>query len=70
MTKSEAQAALEEGKKITHRYFEPEEFIEKAGNNLRDEAGLLFSSDEFWKERLAKHFDDGWDIFSEVPAIK
>ena len=50
MTKLEAIEAMKAGAKVTHRYFDPKEWITMEGNNtIIMEDGCALSTVEFWK---------------------
>jgi hypothetical protein len=66
MTRFEAAQALKEGKKLTHRYFSPNEWV----MGIHDgyyllEDGVQCTAAEFWKWRQKPMFDDDWEIFRE-----
>jgi hypothetical protein len=66
MNRYEAAQALKAGKKLTHRYFTPEEWvmgIEDDTYLLED--GVRCSPAEFWKWRQHSAFDNDWKIFTE-----
>lgn len=69
MTKEEAKEHLLNGEIITHRYFEPNEFVGlKIIEGMRfiyDEKGYLVREKEFWAYRNNDSFEDGWSLFSE-----
>jgi hypothetical protein len=67
MTKGEAQLEIMMGNKVTHRYFDNNEFIKKTIDLkfLEDEKGKLLNAFEFWYYRQAPHFNDGWELFTE-----
>jgi len=66
MTRFEAAQALIKGKKLTHRYFTPDEWVKGNGDGtylLED--GYTCTAAEFWKFRQQEFFNDGWKIFKE-----
>jgi len=68
MTRFEAAQALKAGKKLTHEYFSPDEWVK--GNGYGDyflEDGVVCSAAEFWKWRQQQFFNDGWKLFEETP---
>ena len=65
MTKAEALQALDEGKKITHQHFTPNEYVQKKGNSYIFEDGVICTIQEFWKWRNHASWLDGWELFQE-----
>lgn len=59
MNKQEAIAVLKEGKKLTHRFFAPHQYIYQDHNEIVHEDGVRMSVKEFWAIR-----DGGlaWDM--------
>jgi len=73
MTKDEAILAMREGKKVTHRYFTPDEFVYMDGKNISlngndlyyfFEDGVKVSATEFWKYRTDASFETDWEIYN------
>lgn len=66
MTKQEAYAAMQQGRKVRHEYYSPEEyvFINKKGN-LETEDGCDHGGiyDEFWG--IYQKWQTGWSIYEE-----
>jgi len=65
MTRFEAAQALKEGKKVTHRYFSPDEWVKGDGDKYLFENEGRCTPAEFWKYRQITGFDNGWEIFVE-----
>jgi hypothetical protein len=66
MTRYEAAQALKAGKKLTHRYFTPEEWVKGDGyGHYIMEDGVQCTAAEFWKHRQKEYFDNDWEIFKE-----
>jgi hypothetical protein len=65
MKKAEALKMMAEGIKITHRYFSPGEWMTNEGNKIRLEDGVICSQNEFWRWRMTKDWDDGYEIYSK-----
>jgi protein involved in sex pheromone biosynthesis len=63
LTKSEAIEALSQGKKVTHRYFTPDEFIYEEGNYYVDENGYRVKPELFWFDRRSEAFETGWSLY-------
>lgn len=64
MTRPEAIKAMREGKKVTHKYFSPEEWATLDNGEILLEDGVRCSPSEFWKYRRDPMFDDGWSLFN------
>ena len=66
MTREEAIKAMEDGGyKVTHVLFTDEEYISSLDdNNYLDENGYILSKDEFWENRKATFWNEGWSIKS------
>jgi hypothetical protein len=65
MTKAEAIEAMEAGKRVTHTYFTPEEWISMEDGKIVTEDGYKFDPDEFWMHRFDPIFNENWIIFKE-----
>lgn len=71
MNKSEAQAAIESGKKVTHTYFTDGEWVTVDKDNPSYyiyEDGALTEDLSFWAIRTASGWDEGWSIVDDVIA--
>jgi hypothetical protein len=69
MTRLEAKSALKTGKKITHKYFNNEEWVRfnpEFPYSLIDQDGLILNWDEFWYYRQDPIFDEGWEIYTKT----
>lgn len=68
MNRTEAINALKEGKRLSHKRFTPEEWVE--GSNSRFyvfEDGCRCPAAQFWKIRQSPGFDHGWvELVKEV----
>lgn len=65
MTKQEAIQAMKSGKKVTHRYFTPDEYLfMNIENEYTFEDGVSCSAQEFWKNRTAEYWETDWEIFN------
>lgn len=70
MTKQEASQAINEGKKVSHRFFDKHEYIEGIGdNNIRTEDGFTLTFDEFMSYRPQEEWNEGWKIFQETDKV-
>lgn len=66
MNRAEAKKAIEAGKKVTHEYFTPEEWVTYYGNHVYImEDGVTVHEALFWHDRQAECFEEGWEIFNE-----
>lgn len=60
MNRIDAKEAMVDGKKITHRFFDPEEFLYMKGFDVFDETGRLFN--EGWEMRKGNLWETDWSI--------
>jgi hypothetical protein len=66
MTRYEAAQALKAGKKLTHKYFSPDEWVKGDGDGYYImEDGVKCTAAEFWKYRQQGWFNYNWEIFKE-----
>jgi len=66
MTKAEALEALEDGKKITHRLFDPDEWMTMDFGLIVFEDGVNCTEKEFFNRfRQGAQWEDGYSIFKE-----
>ena len=66
MLKAEALQALSEGKKVTHRLFSDDEWMELCHGLIFFEDGVNCPQDEFFnKDRQGSQWEDGYSIFKE-----
>ena len=63
MTKEQAKQAMCEGKKVTHTYFDVNEWITMKDGKVLTEEGYLHDADEFWSYRTGTGFDDSYSIY-------
>ena len=64
MTKQEAIQAMRKGKKVTHRYFSPNEWMTiESGNIITLEDDCSCFIDEFFRYRSGSSWDDGYELF-------
>ena len=68
MTIEEAKQALREGKKVTHRYFGSDEWVEMINGYIKSEDGVTHH--EFWSLRTAESWQTDWEIFIEPEQKK
>lgn len=67
MTKQEAIWAMEEGKRVRHRYFSLDEWISLVDRRIISEDGVRH--DSFWELHADAAYETDWEIFS-VPHIE
>ncbi len=65
MTKDEAIAQMEAGKKVTHNYFTDEEWISMKNGRVINEEGYDHDAKLFWANRQGEQWDKDWTIFYE-----
>lgn len=66
MTRSEAIRLMEEGKKLTHRFFTPDEWVTINENGqYQFEDGIVCSRLIFWVDRNSTAWDSDWELFIE-----
>lgn len=63
MDKTAAIKAMKEGKKITHRYFTPDEWMTMQKGMIVLEDGVVCAPNEFWNWRTAPTWNDGYELF-------
>ena len=59
----EAQAALKQGKKLTHRYFTDDEWILQQGIYIICEDGAQIEAEGFWKYRVSADWFNDWRVY-------
>jgi hypothetical protein len=60
MTKTEAIAAMQAGKIITHDYFSYDEWMTMQDGKIVLEDGVKCEPEDFWKWRTAKGWENGY----------
>lgn len=66
MTKQEAIQAMMQGTKVTHRYFQPNEWITMRGKfTIVTEEGYKVDADEFWSYRKTESWENDWSVWEE-----
>lgn len=64
MNRAEAKLAIEAGKKVTHEYFTPEEWVSYYDNHVYImEDGVIVHEALFWADRQQEFFNEGWEIW-------
>lgn len=64
MTRQEAIQAMREGKKVTHEYFTPDEWVTMEGNEIVLENGVRCDEYEFWRWRTPAIYETGWSLYT------
>lgn len=65
MTKQEAIIEMRNGEKLTHRFFEPWEWVTFQDGCILSEDGYAVIPEIFWGCRRDKEWETGWDYFPE-----
>ena len=65
MNKQEGIHAMQEGKKVTHRYFTPNEWMTMKEGMIVLEDGGVCPPDEFWQWRIDPVWNDEYELFNE-----
>lgn len=66
MNKEDAIKALRSGKKISHKYFSSDEYIEQKEGFYYDEKGYQIDIESFWYYRRNDGFEDGFEIYESL----
>jgi hypothetical protein len=65
MNKEEAIKTMREGKKVTHRYFDPDEWVTLTpSGKYTFEDGVICTSFEFWRFRQGEEWEKDWELFT------
>lgn len=62
MSRQEAIEAMKRGEKVTHRFFEPHEWITIEGHGIRFTQG-------FWPDRTGNEWETDWEIYKRKPKL-
>lgn len=65
MNKQEAILAMQEGKKVTHRYFSTNEWVTMKDGMIVIEDGVYCPPEVFWQWRTDPVWNDGYELFNE-----
>jgi hypothetical protein len=65
MNKDQAIVAMMEGKKVTHRYFGPDEWVSMENGSILLTSGIKCPPKEFWKHRSAHCWNNGYKLFKQ-----
>lgn len=69
MNKKAAREALEEGKRITHRFFSEGEFLEKKDGELITTEDGVTAGEEYWKDRTGYKWEEHWEICDDQGRV-
>jgi hypothetical protein len=64
MTKTDAILAMEQGKKVTHKYFSPEEWMTMKDGMIILEDGVQCTPQEFWGWRIGIDWENGYSLYN------
>lgn len=65
MTKIEALQAMREGKKVTHCYFQPHEWMTIQNGMILLEDGVTITIDEFYNIRNQDSWDSEYSLYED-----
>ena len=65
MNKQEAILAMQEGKKVTHRYLYPNKWMAIMDGMIVLEKGFVDRTEDFWRWRTDPAWNDGYELFNE-----
>lgn len=66
MTREEAIEAMQNGEKVTHRYFAKDEWATMEGHSIITEDGVRITENEFWLIRKDPAWSNEWSIFNSA----
>jgi hypothetical protein len=78
MNKAEAIEAMKKGLKVTHRYFDKNEYarMRQYGSRMIIDPSIYFLSDEhqvtegmFWYDRQGEEWENGWSIYANCDEL-
>lgn len=64
MTREEAIVHMEQGVKITHRFFSPDEWVTMHNGYILSETGRIIDNELFWEYRTGRNWQTGYSIFN------
>lgn len=64
MTKLEALKAMQEGKKVTHRFFSPNEWMTIDNGKILLEDGVRCTIEEFFHFRSDNLWENGFELYT------
>lgn len=69
MDKQTAISMMMQGKKVTHRYLSPWEWVTMKGRNYLFEDGVVCTPDMFWFDRQGPNWETDWEIWEPQPYM-
>jgi|JFJP01.1.fsa_nt_gi hypothetical protein len=63
MLKSEAIQEMQNGRRITHEYFDNNEFMTMKDGQICLEDGVKCSPEEYWKWRTTEDWETGYSFY-------
>ena len=70
MTKLEAISAMSQGKKVTHRYFDKDEWVTMSASHFLFEDGVSCSPVIFWQYRQGKEWLIDWSEWTPCVELQ
>lgn len=68
MNRKEAKSALAQGKRLTHPYFSPPEWVKGHSEGMYIfEDGVKCEAEAFWTWRTSQGFNRGWEVIDGEP---
>jgi hypothetical protein len=65
MNKREAIEAMKNGLKVTHKYFDPKEWITMSGKStIMTEEGYAVCADKFWNGKDRSDWEFDWSVWN------
>lgn len=61
----DAEKLMDKGLKVTHKFFNYNEWVTKQDGDMLFEDGHTCSPDEFWKYRRTSEWYSGWSVYEE-----
>lgn len=72
MTKQQAKQEMHAGKRVTHRFFQPDEYVMMDGTldgeTYITEDGCRISQEDFWTLRTDESWEKDWELYKEKQA--
>lgn len=70
MDKKQAIEAMNQGLKVTHQYFSPNEWMTMQDGKIILEDGVKCSPMEFWKWRVGSSWESGYSLWQPKENLK
>lgn len=65
LTKEEAIQAMQKGKKVTHKYFNEDEYIFIEGEFFVGDDGIKLNEKEFWLSHRGYEWLTDWELYTK-----